>query len=90
MARPQAGPCAFSRRAQSRQVRARPVDPPDWRLWFVAPAILALAIVVLFPTVYLFWMSVTHWVVTDPDSYFGGAENFRELCARPTSGARRG
>ena len=51
----------------------------DWRLWFVAPAILALAMVVLFPTVYLFWMSVTHWVVTDPLTYFGGAENFLEL-----------
>ena len=37
------------------------------------------AMVVLFPTVYLFWMSVTHWVVTDPGRYFGGTENFREL-----------
>lgn len=53
----------------------------DWRLWFVMPAILTLAMVVLFPTVYLFWMSVTHWVVTDPEVYFGGAENFRELFA---------
>jgi multiple sugar transport system permease protein len=51
----------------------------DWRLWFVAPAILALGTVVLFPTVYLFWMSVTHWVVTDPETYFGGAENFQQL-----------
>lgn len=53
----------------------------DWRLWFVAPSILALGTVVLFPTVYLFWMSVTHWVVTDPETYFGGAENFRQLFA---------
>jgi multiple sugar transport system permease protein len=53
----------------------------DWRLWFVAPAILALGTVVLFPTVYLFWMSVTHWVVTDPETYFAGAENFQRLFA---------
>jgi ABC-type sugar transport system permease subunit len=51
----------------------------DWRLWFLAPAILALGMVVLFPTVYLFWMSVTHWVITDPEIYFGGAENFQQL-----------
>jgi multiple sugar transport system permease protein len=51
----------------------------DWRLWFVAPAILALGTVVLFPTVYLFWMSVTHWVVTDPETYFSGAENYQQL-----------
>jgi multiple sugar transport system permease protein len=31
---------------------------------------------VLSPTVYLFWMSVTHWVVTDPDTYFTGVDNF--------------
>lgn len=55
----------------------------DWRLWFVAPAILALATVVLFPTVYLFWMSVTHWMVTDPERYFSGAENFRHLLGAP-------
>jgi multiple sugar transport system permease protein len=48
----------------------------DWRLWFVAPAILALAIVVFFPTGYLVWLSVTHWVVTDPETYFSGADNF--------------
>ena len=48
----------------------------DWRLWFVAPMVVALGVVVLFPTVYLFWMSVTHWVVTDPDTYFTGADNF--------------
>jgi ABC-type sugar transport system permease subunit len=53
----------------------------DWRLWFVAPAILALGTVVLFPTVYLLWMSVTHWVVTDPESYFAGADNFQQLFA---------
>lgn len=53
----------------------------DWRLWFVAPTILALGTVVLFPTVYLFWMSVTHWVVTDPEVYFSGFDNFRQLFA---------
>src|SRR3954470_7956131 len=59
----------------------RPSLLSDWRLWFVAPAILALAMVVLFPTVYLLWMSVTHWVVTDPETYFAGTENFQELAA---------
>jgi len=48
----------------------------DWRLWFVAPMVVALGVVVLFPTVYLFWISVTHWVVTDPETYFTGADNF--------------
>jgi multiple sugar transport system permease protein len=69
--------------ATKRQAGAghRPTVFSDWRLWFVAPAILALAMVVLFPTVYLLWMSLTHWVVTDPEIYFGGTENFRELLA---------
>jgi multiple sugar transport system permease protein len=51
----------------------------DWRFWFVAPMIVALGTVVFFPTVYLFWMSVTHWMVTDPNTYFAPAENFSEL-----------
>src|SRR5262249_24984161 len=73
---PVVGEGAFPRLGKSPlQIAARyggatPFLLSDWRLWFVAPAILALAMVVLFPTLYLFWMSVTHWVVTDPDSYF--------------------
>jgi len=51
----------------------------DWRFWFLAPTIVALGTVVFFPTVYLFWMSVTHWMVTDPSTYFSGAANFSEL-----------
>jgi len=38
-----------------------------------------LAMVVFLPTGYLFWMSVTHWVVTDPDIYFAGIDNFSGL-----------
>ena len=73
MARPPAGPWFLG-------VRNGVSRPPsilrDWRLWFVAPAVLALALVVFFPTGYLVWISLMHWVVTDPDSYFTGVENF--------------
>lgn len=51
----------------------------DWRLWFVAPTVLALGLVVFFPTGYLLWMSVSHWVVTDPGVYFDGLNNFGTL-----------
>jgi multiple sugar transport system permease protein len=51
----------------------------DWRLWFVAPAVLALALVVLFPSGYLIWMSLMHWVVTDPEIGFAGADNFTAM-----------
>lgn len=51
----------------------------DWRFWFIAPMVVALATVVLFPTVYLFWMSTQHWLVTDPNRYFTGLGNFARL-----------
>ena len=51
----------------------------DWRFWFIVPMVVALATVVLFPTVYLFWMSTQHWLVTDPDRYFTGVGNFARL-----------
>lgn len=51
----------------------------DWRFRFLAPMVLALATVVLFPTVYLLWMSVTHWLVMDRSVYFDGAANFTSL-----------
>lgn len=51
----------------------------DWRFWFIAPMVMALATVVLFPTVYLFWMSMQHWLVTDPERYFTGIDNFTRL-----------
>lgn len=41
--------------------------------------VVALATVVLFPTVYLFWMSTQHWLVTDPDRFFTGFDNFSRL-----------
>lgn len=50
-----------------------------WRFWFIAPMLVALATVVLFPTVYLFWMSTQHWLVMDPVRYFSGLENFSLL-----------
>jgi multiple sugar transport system permease protein len=53
----------------------------DWRLRFIAPMVLALATVVLFPTVYLLWMSVTHWLVMDRSIYFDGFGNFENLFA---------
>ena len=51
----------------------------DWRFWFIVPMVVALATVVLFPTVYLFWMSTQHWLVTDPNRYFTGVGNFARL-----------
>lgn len=51
----------------------------DWRFWFVVPMVLALGTVVLFPSGYLVWMSLTHWIVTDPERYFDGVGNFRVL-----------
>lgn len=51
----------------------------DWRLWFVVPTVLALGIVVFFPSGYLLWMSVSHWVVTQPGVYFNGFDNFSTL-----------
>lgn len=53
----------------------------DWRLWFVVPTVLALAIVVVFPTGYLLWMSTTHWIITQPGVYFDGIRNFQNLLA---------
>ena len=50
-----------------------------WRFWFIAPMLVALGTVVLFPTVYLFWMSTQHWLVTDPDRFFIGTDNFSRL-----------
>lgn len=44
---------------------------------FLAPAILALAAIVLFPTVYLFYLSFRHWVVTRPAQYFSWFDNYR-------------
>lgn len=76
MARPTVGPWLFS----DRRIGSRPPSIlRDWRLWFVAPAVLALALVVLFPSGYLIWMSLMHWVVTDPDITFAGADNFAAM-----------
>lgn len=52
---------------------------PGWRFWFVLPMVVALATVVLFPTVYLFWMSTQHWLVTDPARYGVGLDNIQRL-----------
>ncbi|GAB5505096.1 MAG: sugar ABC transporter permease [Rhizobiaceae bacterium] len=51
----------------------------DWRFWFSVPAVLALGVVVLFPTGFLFWMSVSHWILTEPGVYFYGFQNFATL-----------
>lgn len=51
----------------------------DWRFWFVIPTVLALGTVVFFPSGYLLWMSVSHWVITEPGVYFDGVANFTNL-----------
>lgn len=48
----------------------------SWRFYFVAPMVVGLAMVVLFPTIYLFKLSLTHWIITDSDKYFAGLDNF--------------
>ncbi|MGH9894422.1 MAG: carbohydrate ABC transporter permease, partial [bacterium] len=45
----------------------------------LAPAVIALAAVTLFPGVYLLYMSVIGWQVQNPDIRFVGLENFRVL-----------
>ena len=54
---------------------------PGWRFWFLAPAVFALAAVVLFPTVYLVWMSLQYWVVTSPPRAYTGFDNYQLLFA---------
>jgi multiple sugar transport system permease protein len=52
---------------------------------FLAPAILVLASIVLFPTVYLLYLSLRHWVVTRPNQqYFNGLDNFRRVLGSST------
>lgn len=51
----------------------------NWRFWFVIPTVLALGTVVFFPSGYLLWMSVSHWVITQPGVYFDGVANFANL-----------
>jgi len=47
---------------------------------FLAPAILVLASIVLFPTIYLVYLSLRHWVITRPNQqYFNGFDNFRRV-----------
>lgn len=53
----------------------------NWRLWFALPTVLALGLVVLFPTGFLIWMSLAHWLVTEPGVYFDGIRNFQTLLA---------
>jgi multiple sugar transport system permease protein len=51
---------------------------------FLAPAVVVLASIVLFPTVYLLYLSTRHWVVTRPIQYFSGLDNYRlVLGSRP-------
>lgn len=59
----------------------------DWRFWFVVPTVLALGTVVFFPSGYLLWMSVSHWVLTEPGVYFDGVANFTTLFGSSAFGA---
>lgn len=51
---------------------------------FLAPAILVLASIVLFPTVYLLYLSFRHWVITRPAQYFNGFDNYRRVLGSAT------
>jgi multiple sugar transport system permease protein len=48
---------------------------------FLAPAVVALASIVLFPTIYLLYLSLRHWVITRPGQYFVGFANFQKVLA---------
>jgi multiple sugar transport system permease protein len=54
----------------------------NWRFWFMIPTVLALGTVVFFPSGYLLWMSVSHWVITQPGVYFDGITNFANLLGK--------
>jgi multiple sugar transport system permease protein len=43
---------------------------------FLAPAVVALAAIVVFPTLYLLYLSTRHWVIIRPRQYFVGLGNF--------------
>ena len=49
----------------------------------LTPALGTLAAIVLFPTLYLLGMSMTHWVAFEPDVYFDGLENFNVAVSTP-------
>ena len=50
---------------------------------FVLPAVLVLAAIVAFPTVYLLVLSVRHWVIIEPARYFDGLGNFVRVLRAP-------
>ncbi|MEJ2288187.1 MAG: sugar ABC transporter permease [Deinococcales bacterium] len=50
---------------------------------FVLPAVLVLAAIVAFPTVYLLFLSVRHWVIIEPARYFDGLGNFVRVLRAP-------
>lgn len=51
---------------------------------FVLPAVLVLAAIVAFPTVYLLVLSLRHWVIIEPLRYFDGVGNFLRVLRSPT------
>ena len=63
--------------------RGRP-NPP-W--WFVLPAMLLFAFVVLVPSVRGVWYAVTDWDGLDPDFSFIGLDNFVEMTRDPDAKA---
>jgi len=50
---------------------------------FVLPAVLVLAAIVAFPTVYLLYLSLRHWVIIEPLRYFDGVGNFARVLRSP-------
>ena len=50
---------------------------------FVLPAVLVLAAIVAFPTVYLLFLSLRHWVIIEPVRYFDGFGNFVRVLRSP-------
>ena len=50
---------------------------------FVLPAVVVLAAIVAFPTVYLLFLSLRHWVIIEPVRYFDGFGNFVRVLRSP-------
>ena len=50
-------------------------------LWFILPAVIVIAAVIIFPWVFSIWMSLNDWQIGSGAARFIGLENFGRLGA---------
>ena len=48
----------------------------------ITPAVVLLVVLVIFPTLYLFYLSLSRWDMSSPDPVFVGLQNFIRLFTR--------